>query len=629
MNESESYEHDEVGALERARRRLYTTGTPNIDIPQPEAAPKESTVPEAWKKEPVRMKTKRSPVRLAAVFFGIALLFFVVAAAAAGYLLYFGGNTVSTDNIVLAVQGPTTIAGGDTAPLSITVTNKNPSTVQNVTLEVDFPNGTRSADNVLAEYPRYTENLGTLSPGQTVTRSVKAILFGAEGQMLTLPVSVSFATQSSNAVFVKRSPYSLSITSAPLSVSVQAPAEAVSGQPFNLALTVRSNAATPISNVVVAGEYPFGFSLASSSVASQNGSFVLGGFSPGQTKTVSMTGILVGTTNGQRVFHFTVGTGKSMNDPTLAISYMTQEADMTISAPFITASLSLNGTQGDAMILTPGTRAQGTLSYTNTLATPVTNAEVDIHIQGGSVDYTTVQTTTGFYRSADHTIVFSRDTDPSLATLQPSSSGLGTFSFSMLPTGVAPHESGITFTISVSGTRVGQTNVPEQITASQVITAKIASVVMLTARTLHSTGPFSNSGPLPPKPNAPTTYTVVWDVKNASNAVAGATVSTTLPSYVSFTNQTTPSGTVSYNDSTHTVTWNAGDLEAGASAEGAFQVSITPSTSQRGSAPALTGPATFSGYDRFAGLKISAQVDPVTTETPSDPGYSSTFGTVP
>ncbi|MCR4275840.1 MAG: hypothetical protein NUV90_00420, partial [Candidatus Parcubacteria bacterium] len=70
------------------------------------------------------------------------------------------------------------------------------------------------------------------------------------------------------------------------------------------------------------------------------------------------------------------------------------------------------------------------------------------------------------------------------------------------------------------------------------------------------------------------------------------------------------------------------DLAQGGSAQGTFQVSLTPSTSQKGLAPALTGPVSFSGYDRFAGVQISATADPVTTETKGDPGYVSTNAVV-
>ncbi len=180
----------------------------------------------------------------------------------------------------------------------------------------------------------------------------------------------------------------------------------------------------------------------------------------------------------------------------------------------------------------------------------------------------------------------------------------------------------ITFTLSVSGTRVGQTNVPGKISASATKTAKVATAVMLSASSLYASGPLSNSGPIPPRADQATTYTVVWRVQNNGNAVAGGIVSTLLPSYVSYTGLTAGSGSFSYNDASRVVSWNTGDLAQGAIVQGAFQVSLLPSTSQRGSAPSLTRGISFSGYDRFAGVQVSAAAEAVTTETKGEPGYS-------
>jgi hypothetical protein len=70
-----------------------------------------------------------------------------------------------------------------------------------------------------------------------------------------------------------------------------------------------------------------------------------------------------------------------------------------------------------------------------------------------------------------------------------------------------------------------------------------------------------------------------------------------------------------------------GDLGQGETAEGFFQVSVTPSTAQRGIAPVLTGPVTFSGHDRFANVPVVASANAITTATPGD-GGGSTAGLV-
>lgn len=621
---------DDTGSLERARERLYSPHAEPQGPRAPLSAPGSGSLPHAWAEEPLPRVPRLGArhVRFASLFLAGAFVFFLIALAVAGYLSYFGGNSVSVDKVVVDIQGPATIAGGDTVPLSLTITNKNPVALENATIEIDFPAGTRSAEDVRKEYPHYSDKLGTIESGASVTRSIKAVVFGGAGQSLILPVSLSYGTAGSNADFVKKTSYALAISSTPLSISVDALTETVSGKPLTFTLTVRNNATVPLANVVLAAALPFGFVTTSSSLPLTNSTFSLGTLAPGASKELSLTGVLMGQDKEQRVFRFTVGTAKTANDQTLAVSYMTQDAAVTIAAPFINTTLALNGDTGANTTLLPGSVQTATISYTNTLPTSIANATVAVTLSGQGVDYASIQTPNGFYRSSDRTIIFSRDTDPALAELAPGASGLGTFSFATLPPkqfGAAP---AVTFTISVSGTRAGQTNVPETVSASATKTVKVVTQVALTAAALHSGGPLSNSGPIPPRAEQATTYTVQWNVQNPGSTIAGGSMSTILPSYVSYTGKTAGSGSFSYDDKSRTVSWNTGDLAQGRSVQGAFQVSLTPSSSQKGSAPALTGPATFSGYDRYAGVQIEATADPVTTETRGDPGYVATNAVV-
>ena len=624
-------EEDDTGALEKVRESLYKS-TDIAHERQPLSASDIETLPHEWKEKElpayIHINRGKRHIRIAGIFFIIALVFFAVSLGIAGYFFYFGGNSVSVDKIIIDVQGPTTIAAGDTVPLSLTITNKNPVAVDNLVIEINFPNGTRSADGNLKAYPRYMENLGTIESGTTIIRSIKAVIFGGAGQALVLPVSLSYKTVGSNAVFVKKSSYALAVSSTPMSVSIDNPIETVSGKPLTFTLTVRSNATVPLDNVILTGTFPFGFSVTSSSLSFVNSSFFVGKILPGASKTITLTGTLLGQDNEQRVFHFTVGTTKEANDQTIAVEYMTQDATVTITAPFINTVLAINGDTRKDVVITPDSRHNASVSYINTLQTNILNAEISVSISGSAIDYDSIQTTSGFYRSLDHTVVFSKDTDPSLSQMSPGDSGVGSFTFSTLPTESFAPAPSLVFTVSVSGTRVGQTNVPERVVSSITKTAKVVTTVVFSTYVLHRSGPISNNGPIPPRSDQATTYSIILNVLNKGSTVADGKVSTTLPSYVSYTGPTSGSGSFSYDETSRTVSWNVGELVQGRSAQGAFQISFTPSTSQKGDTPMLTGEVSFSGYDRFAGVQISATADPVTIETVRDPGYVTANGVV-
>ncbi len=621
-------EDDDTSALEQAKKRLYEVRGDTPESRRPLSVAGDRILPHVWE-EPIstpqkmtQAQPKKRHLKLAAMFFGGALLFFIVCLGAAGYYFYFGANSVSVANIDIKIIGPNTIAGGDTVPLQLTITNKNPVAVENALLEVAFPEGTRDATDVLKTYPYYSENVGTLPSGATITRPLKAVIFGGAGQTLSLPISFTFGMAGSNSKLVKKTSYPLAISSTPLSVTIDTLSETVSGKPLTLTLTVRSNAAIPLTNAVLVSTFPFGFIPTSSSIPLSNSSFLLGTLAPGAVKTVTLTGTLAGQDREQRVFHFSVGTANAPQDQNLAVTYMTQDATVTIAAPFINTSISINGDSSANTVLPAGSRQSVTVSYANTLPTSISNVAVSVAISGSAVDYDSIETTSGFYSSQDHTVIFSQDTDPALASLAPGASGIGTFTFSTVSAGSLPSNPQVDLTTSVSGTRIGETNVPQTVSASATKTAKVGAGVVFSATALHSSGPLANTGPVPPVANQSTTYTVVWNVQNqGGGTIADGIVSATLPSYVTYTNKTSGSGVFSYDSSSRTVSWNAGNLAKGATTQGMFQVSLTPSVSQKGDAPKLTGSASFTGHDRFAGVKVDATTEGATTETPSDPGY--------
>jgi Domain of unknown function DUF11 len=621
-------ERDTTGALEDARHKLYDAGeTPTVER-QPLSVSGDPKLPHAWEDTPALAQTLGAApsIRWAGTFFSFALVFFLVSLGVAGYFFYFGSNSVSSDKIDLTIQGPTTIAGGDTVPLKLTIVNKNPVAIDNAVIQIDFPESTRNASNTLEAYPRYTENLGRIESGETVTRSLRAVLFGGAGQTVTLPAAFSYTTTGTNANFKKKASYTLGISTTPLELSLNTLSETVSGKPITFSLTVRSNATLPLENVVLAGTFPFGFSVTSSSVPLTGSSFLLGTMAPGSSKTVTLTGVLSGQEQEERVFHFDVGTAKSRTDTALAVTYMKQEAAITLTAPFINTTLVINGDSSPTPILKAGVSQNVTLSYANTLSTAVNNLTVAVTIAGSAVDYESIRSTQGFYRSGDRTIVFSQDRDPSLANFAPGASGVGSFSFKTLSsTGSSPT---VTFTVSVAGTRVGQSNVPEQVQASLSRIAKVITGVVLSADALYSTGSIPNTGPIPPQPDQQTSYTIRWTVRNPGSAVADGSVTATLPSYVTYTNKTSGSGSLVYDPSARKLTWKMGELPQGGTAQTDFQIVLTPSTSQIGNSPMLISTSNFSGHDRFAGIPVQATANPVDTETTSEAGYVRGSGTV-
>ena len=626
---SPDFDDETLGSLERARERLYSAKAPSSSFVPRTSAPTKKT-PHAWQDAPASPEPPHRHVRLALTFFWVAAAFFVIASSIATYLLFSGDRTVSTANVNVSVQGPTSIAGGDTVPLHISITNNNPTAIENTTLTLSFPQGTRSSADLLTPLTHDIENIGTLAPGAHIERTIKAVLFGGQGATLTIPVNLQFKTKGSNAVFEKNQTYSVSVIATPLSVSLNVPPDAINGQPFTLTATVRSNASAPLAGVILQAAYPIGFTPLKSSVKPIGNNFPLGTLAPGATSTVRIVGKLTGQTGEERAFRFTVGTAESAQGPSLAVAYMTQSANVTISNPFLATTLSINGGPADNAVVAPGAQVTATLNWTNTLSVPVTNAQITVGLSGNELNPGSVQSSDGQYQSANKTVVFNRDTDPALSLLLPGASGSGTFSFSVLPAGSASTTPGgandVTLSVQVSGQYPGQGNLMQTGIVSLSKSIKVTTALALNAYALYTGSSFSNTGPIPPVANQKTTYTVVWKVHNTTNDIAGASVTANLPTGVQFTGPASSSdGSLTYDAGARAITWNIGNLAAGATRSIEFPVSFVPSISQRSTTPTLVGPGTLSAFDRYAQVSISQTMPAVTINLSHDP----TYGTQP
>ncbi len=624
-------EDDTLSSLERARENLYSSNTKSRPIVDEMFIRSTKETPHAWKGKDTKAKKSHRHVRIALWFFWVALTFFIIASSIAAYLIFSGDRSVSTTNVPITIQGPTSIAGGDTVSLQISIVNNNPATIKNVTLSLVFPRGTRSIANVLTPLSNDTEDLGSIAPGGHVERTVKAVLFGGQGDILTIASTLQFQTNGSNATFVMHKNYSLSVVATPLSVSVDAPAEVIAGAPFTLVATVRSNATTPLSGVVLRANYPIGFTPTHTSRSPVGNIFTLGTIAAGATSTVAITGILSGQKGEQRVMRFTVGTANSASGASMAVTYMTQQAAMTITQPFLATELSVNSGSADHAIMLPGTRANVSLTWINTLSVPITNANISVSLAGSALDTSSVNVSRGQYQSSNQMIVFNRDSNPSFASLAPGARGYVTFSFASLSSESAsntPSKSpNITLSVNVSGQYPGQGNTMQTNTVSLSKTIKVTTALAISAYALHTTGPFHNTGPIPPTANQLTTYTIVWNVHNTTNDVAGAVATANLPSDVQFIGPISSSNeAIVYDKNAHNVKWTIGDIAANTSTQAAFQVSLIPSTSQRSTSPPLVGPAAFSAFDRYAQVTLSQTIPAVTTNLSRDPVYGAQAG---
>lgn len=623
---------EELSSLERVRRRLYSTTEPErTDAPTLTEKPAYET--RGWERLKVSEMTKRSTTRLSwSVRFLIAAsVLFVVTLLGTGAYLYFGGRSVSTEQVQVKTEGPSTIASGDTVPLVLSIDNKNPVVLRELTATILYPDGTKDPEDASKPLNNVVERLGDVAPGAHIDKTVRASVFGSEGAQITLLIKIEYKTDGSTSVFVIQKTFTFFVTSSPLSLTISAPRETASGQSITLKAILKNNATTKLDNVGISLEYPFGFVLASADPKPQGSLFYFASLAPGEEKLITITGTVAGEQNDERVFKFASGIASSPSATVLGTVYSNKQAQVVIAKPFLGTSLAIQNDTSESPVIAPGQSVQAVVEWINNLTDAVQNAQVTIHFSGSALDPTSVTSGSGFYRSSDSTLVFNGTTAASLTRLAAGASGRASFNFKTKKQSVLAslRSPAITMTLSISGERVGSGTVPEKITSTLTRVVRIRTNATLTSGATRTTGTIKNTGPWPPTPNTETTYTVRFTVQNTTNSVGGGQVTATLPNSVRYTGIASPSdGTFSFDSASRAVVWNVGDLDAGASKTVSFQVGLTPSVSQSGFVATLVNPQTFTGTDRFTQSPIQVTVGEITTEITSDPAYTSAKGKV-
>jgi hypothetical protein len=143
-----------------------------------------------------------------------------------------------------------------------------------------------------------------------------------------------------------------------------------------------------------------------------------------------------------------------------------------------------------------------------------------------------------------------------------------------------------------------------------------------------------NSGPIPPKVEQKTTYTVVWSLSNTANNISKVQVRSSLPSWVKFMGNFSPATEdLVYNDSTKEIVWNVGSIPKGTGItetgkDVSFQVELSPSLSQLNTTPVIINSATLTGHDDFANVDVKVNKTLLNTRLLGDPSFPSNGGVV-
>lgn len=620
---------DEIDHIADLQRRLYARDPENV--PKQKFGilrPLKDKVDSTWGEKELKDEkfVHRTGVSGYKRLFLVSLIFFVIALGVAVFSVYRGAITLSSKNVEVALLGNSFVAGGESLPVQVDITNKNSSDLVDAQLTLSYPKG--SSDATGGDIERIKKPLGTISSGKTKTEGFSVILYGEQGTSRVITASLEYKLEGSNATFVKEKTFSVMINSSPVSLTIDAPTLATSNQPFIINIRTLFNGDTLLDNAIVRIEYPSGFIFQSAipTPSTSTNTWDLGDLVKGTERTISIKGKLVGEQQDEKSFRIYVGSRTSESDARIAVSYNSALHTITIAEPFIGGQIFVNGDNSDVVALANGASVNGTVDWKNNAAIGVINPEFVLSIVGENVDTDTIKAPGGYYDKLDKTITWNNETILSLARIEPGDAGQFPFTFStkQAKSGMAGD---IALSLSVKGTFPDRDFFQDSVSGIDQKVIRFASRLQFAAQALYSIGPIKNTGPFPSRVDQDTTYTIQWFMRPVENPLSNAVATTTLPIGVVWTGTISPtSEAISYAPETRVVTWSIGSIPKATSVPVvrtvAFQVRVKPNKSQIGSRLYLLGETKVSAIDSVANVPLTFLRPELTNELSADPIYS-------
>ncbi|HEY0908290.1 MAG TPA: hypothetical protein VGE35_02995 [Candidatus Paceibacterota bacterium] len=638
------FESEKKSPLDRLKKGLYSRNDVYGEAPRHDIHPQKGIVAESWDApegdtpaEAHVMPTLQSTRKVYHLGFTIACLFLLVACSVAGYTFFGGKNFVSADNVDILVEGPASIGGGEPLSLNVSVVNKNSTDIQLVDLIAEYPTGSKDPSDPSKDLSKIRLSLGDIASQSVSQKSLASLLYGEEGDVRQIKFTAEYRTANSNAIFFKEKIYVVSISSSPVIVSIEALDKVLGGQSADVKITVSSNSTATVKDLLMRLEYPFGFTVTSATPAAtfSDNIWRIGDLAPGAKRIIALRATAQGQDEESRTIKAHVGIQSQGDEREIATTIISRDHTFQIEKPFLGLDLTLNGNRGDAVI-EAGRNVRAEILWANNSLTRITGTRLEAKLSGNVLDKSSIVVDGGYYDSLTNTVIWEAGRVSGLDSIAPGDNGRVGFSFTTTgnSSGVLPLNPSVTVAVSGNGSRVDENGSPSSIASGITRTAKLVSNLSLSARVLRNQGPITNSGPIPPKVDNVTTYTVLWTVTNTSNSITGARVTAALPPQVSWTDVISPADAgLTYDSNGGTISWVVGAVPRYATVgsgakQVAFQIALRPSANQQGSAPEIIGQATITGTDVFTGAALRNTAPSLSTRTSTDAAYLSGDETV-
>ncbi len=534
---------------------------------------------------------------------------------------WFGGKSFSENQVILTIDGPTQALVGDEIVYTVKYANETKLDLKSLKFIFTYPDESIVIDNgqIITDLSN-NFTIDVLKPGQSGEKEFKGFLTGDKGSIKNAKVSLGFLANGLSTSFEKSTTLATTITGVPVVLTLVAPPNSVSGESVNYIFDYRNESGNDISDLQFKFNYPDGFVPQKFTPAPTGGNNI---WAVAMLKKSGGSRITVqGTLSGKEGDSKTVTVELKRKVFDQFVNFEKTATSTMIASPLLGLSVLVHDSTSYSSF--PGDTLDYTIKYQNNSNYNLIGLNLVVNLSGSMFDFGTLNSGYGYFDSSNNTITWNAGSVPDFSNLPPNKTGQLTFKVKVKPDITVGSQN---LFVNMSA-RLSTPNVPpnvggDEIFATSGATTKISTQPSFAGSAYYNDASFGSSGPLPPEVGKETVFTIHWQITNPGNEMSGVKASAVLPTGVTWKNVVsvgTGQPDLIFNKNTSEVVWNLGTLPQGVGVltpayEGSFQVSVKPSTDQKGMPIVLIKSGKLSGTDTFTKQSIIINSKELSTNT--------------
>lgn len=533
---------------------------------------------------------------------------------------FFSRSTFSPANVDFKISVSEEISSGEKINYKIEYANRNERAIKNLQLTFFYsPDTADIRDGKFTVLQTENLKLDDLGPGEEKAVEFSAYLVGAKGDIKKARAVLSFYGEGLPSVFKKEATAVTNISTLPVSLTLVAPPNAVSGQEVTYLLDYRNESQDNLSDLRFKFVYPDGFTPTKFSPNTFQAKNILDlpSLKTGEGDRISISGILRGTERESRIVSVTLQ--RKIGD--FYVDFEKSSANTVLATPPLGLGILVNEKKDYNAQL--GDELEYQIVFTNHTDVDIFGLTLSVKLDGAMFDLNSIRSD-GFFNSVSRTITWNASVSPLLNHLAAQQEGAVSFRVKIKSS--FSGSGGVKDSVVKVSALAETLTIPSgfdltRLSAQSEATTKIVSLPSLAQKAFRQDTILGGSGPLPPRVGQKTTYVISWEIINIPNDVIKAQVKGSLPPGVEWENKTRTSGQqpeLAFNSGSREVIWPLETVPAGTGgqfpkSQAWFMVSFTPSENNIGQPIDLIKDSFLEGQDGFTRQEILVKVEDVTS----------------